>query len=96
MFCVEPHVGCSRCPECEALACPTCLKKIAALEQESSTLGLKFQYTALGDLGDLGGLEDLEDLEDLADLEDEGDERDGVPVQEETGQRGVILDGNIE
>ena len=78
MFCVEPHVGCSRCPECEALACQTCLKKIAALEQESSILGLKFQYTALGDLGD------------------EGDEGDGVPVQEETGQRGVIHDGNIE
>lgn len=39
IFCMEAHVGCSRCPECQALACERCLELVRILEQKLFILG---------------------------------------------------------
>ncbi|KAF1946433.1 DnaJ-domain-containing protein [Clathrospora elynae] len=49
VFCMVGHAGGSRCPGCEALACPKCLEEIIALARNVlNGLGSRAQYRSSG------------------------------------------------
>jgi hypothetical protein len=49
VFCMIGHTGGSRCPGCEALACPKCMREIEALERKAfGGLSSRAQYRASG------------------------------------------------